>query len=428
MTQRYSKYKDSGIEWIGEIPEHWEVKRLNFISKVKSITNRTNEELLSVYLERGVIRFNEIEEKRTNVTSLDLTKYQLVEKGDLVLNNQQAWRGSVGVSNYIGIVSPAYIILELFGNFIPGFANLLFRDKAMVIHYLLNSKGVGTIQRNLYWPSLKDALIFLPPLPEQEAIAQFLDEKCARIDDAIRIKEKQIDLLKEYRQIAIHNAVTKGLNDQVKMKDSGIDWIGEIPEHWEVKKNFHISIINTGATPDRSIDAYWNGDILWIKTGEINYNLIIDTEEKISEKGLANSSTRLAKEGSIIMAMYGQGVTRGKVAIIGRPATYNQACCVIEYDKIVLPHYALFFYKSSYNFFRDAGNETSQMNLSSGYVGKLKISVPPLAEQAQIVARLETLTAKTDEAIHLKEQQIEQLKKYKNSLINEVVTGKIRVF
>lgn len=235
-VNRYDSYKDSGVEWLGEIPENWEVLPLFALTSLKSITNQIDKELLSVYLDLGVIKFSDVTAKRTNVTSLDLSKYQLVEPGDFVLNNQQAWRGSVGVSNYTGIVSPAYIVLELKEKINPNFANYLFRDSNMVSQYLINSKGVGTIQRNLYWPSLRRSSISLPPLKEQTAIAQFLDDKTSKIDQAIAIKEQQINLLKERKQILIHKAVTRGLNDRVALKDSGVEWIGEIPEHWEVKQ------------------------------------------------------------------------------------------------------------------------------------------------------------------------------------------------
>ena len=233
---KYAEYKDSGVEWLDKIPNHWQSKPLFTIGKVISEVNCQDKELLSVYLDRGVIKFSDVTEKRTNVTSEDLSKYQAVKIGNLVLNNQQAWRGSVGVSKYSGIVSPAYIVLSLSNEIDYDFANYLFRDCTMVSHYVICSKGVGTIQRNLYWPHLKRVNVCLPPLPEQTAIAAFLDRKTALIDQAIDIKQKQIELLKERRQILIHKAVTRGLNPNVKMKDSGVAWIGEVPIGWEVKK------------------------------------------------------------------------------------------------------------------------------------------------------------------------------------------------
>lgn len=200
--------KDSGVDWIGQIPAHWEIKPLLTEAKIKSKTNRPDLQLLSVYLNLGVVKFDDVEEKRTNATSLDLSKYQVVEPGDLVLNNQQAWRGSVGVSFETGIVSPAYIILGLSIRWDPGFANIYFRTGTSVANYLINSKGVGTIQRNLYWPQLKRSLVIIPPLEEQRSIVKHVNGECARIDSAIAIKEQQISALKEYKASLINAAVT----------------------------------------------------------------------------------------------------------------------------------------------------------------------------------------------------------------------------
>ena len=187
--------KDSGIDWIGQIPAHWEVKPLMTEAKLKSETNRPDLELLSVYLDRGVVRFSDVDEKRTNATSLDLTNYQHVLPGDFVLNNQQAWRGSVGVSEYEGIVSPAYITLSLSDRWDSGFANLLFRSAPVVSQYLVSSKGVGTIQRNLYWPKLKRTNIAIPPIEEQRAITQYVENEREKIDAGIGTKEDQIAAL-----------------------------------------------------------------------------------------------------------------------------------------------------------------------------------------------------------------------------------------
>ncbi|MEC8630992.1 MAG: restriction endonuclease subunit S [Pseudomonadota bacterium] len=203
-----AKMKSSGIDWIGQIPAHWDVSPLLTHAKVKSVTNCADWELLSVYLDKGVIRFSDVDEKRTNATSLDLSNYQAVEPGDLVLNNQQAWRGSVGVSSHRGIVSPAYIVLKLSEAFDSNFANYYFRAGTTVAHYLMNSKGVGTIQRNLYWPKLKRAPITIPPIDEQRSIVQHVDREVAKAETAIELKERQIEVLKEYKATLINAAVT----------------------------------------------------------------------------------------------------------------------------------------------------------------------------------------------------------------------------
>ena len=200
--------KASGVDWIGDIPAHWEVKPLISETELKFITNCANRELLSVYLDLGVIKFSEIDEKRTNATSLDLSGYQAVDPGDFVLNNQQAWRGSVGVSKYTGIISPAYIVLTLTKKFDIDYANHLLRCGVVVAHYLMASRGVGSIQRNLYWQHIKRVPIFIPPTREQQEIASQISRKCSELDLAINSQHEQIQKLQEYKATLINSAVT----------------------------------------------------------------------------------------------------------------------------------------------------------------------------------------------------------------------------
>ena len=212
-----AKMKDSGISWIGEIPEHWVQYRFATLFKEKSICNHVNEELLSVYLDRGVIRFSEDNNKRTNPTSKDLSKYQLVDIGDFVLNNQQAWRGSVGVSRYRGIISPAYFIFEMSSKLNPLYANYLLRSTSCVAYYYICSKGIGSIQRNLDWSSLKQKKLAIPSLDEQQDIVTYIEEKCEKIDKLASELQSEIDYLKEYKQRLIADCVTGQINVQNEM-------------------------------------------------------------------------------------------------------------------------------------------------------------------------------------------------------------------
>ncbi len=190
------------------LPKGWKVRRIGWLMSIKPSISAPHEELLSVFLHKGVIRFIEENEKRTNATSTDLSKYQLVQPGDFVMNNQQAWRGSVGVSRYRGIVSPAYFVMRLADCLQPDFANYLLRSRRVVSIFERCSRGVGTIQRNLIWDMLKIYRIAYPPLPEQEAIVERLDRETGKIDRAIEVKRRQIELLRERRQIVIDEVVT----------------------------------------------------------------------------------------------------------------------------------------------------------------------------------------------------------------------------
>lgn len=198
------------IECIGKkrIPNDWDVVPLCSIAKEKSICNCTDLELLSVYLDEGVVKFSSRSEKRTNTTSKDLSKYQRVDPGDFVLNNQQAWRGSVGVSDYTGIISPAYIVLSLDDVLIRKYANYLFRSAFMIDQFLVVSKGVGSIQRNIYWPSFKRSLVIIPPKSEQQEIVDYIDVRCKEINVMIDKVNLQIEHLKEYRTRLISDVVT----------------------------------------------------------------------------------------------------------------------------------------------------------------------------------------------------------------------------
>ena len=202
------RMKDSGISWIGKIPENWEKLPFCALFEQKSQCGHCDEELLSVYLDKGVIRFSDGGEKRANATSEDLSKYQLVEVGDFVLNNQQAWRGSVGVSFFRGIVSPAYVILKMSEKLERNFANYLLRDRSMVAMYCICSKGVGSIQRNLVWNKLKRMPVFVPPLSEQKEIVAYIEKKVASIDSQIATIDNQIANLNEYKQSLISDVVT----------------------------------------------------------------------------------------------------------------------------------------------------------------------------------------------------------------------------
>lgn len=428
---KYQKYKDSGVQWLGEIPESWFQEPFSSVFSLKSIINNKNEELLSVYLDKGVIRFSDVGEKRTNVTSEDLSKYQLVEEGDFVLNNQQAWRGSVGVSFYRGIVSPAYIVLAVKNNFDFRFLNYLLRNRSFVTHYLLCSKGVGTIQRNLYWPQLKRVYLIFPSLEEQTAIANFLDDKTVKIDQAIAIKEKEIALLKERRQILIQKAVTKGLDSNVKLKDSGVDWIGEIPEHWEVTSVKNLLKIPITDGPHTTPILYDDG-IPFISAEAIKDNKIDFSKMRgyISER---NHIEYCKKYKPMINDIYmiKSGATTGNIAMVETDIEFSiwSPLAVFRANQRLIPKF-LFFALQSIYFKRGVELKWSygtQQNIGMGVLANLPLTFTNINEQTQIVSYLEEIEEKIAKAISLKQQEIEKLKEYKTVLIDNVVTGKVRV-
>ncbi|REG85549.1 restriction endonuclease subunit S [Marinomonas pollencensis] len=431
LMPKYEAYKNSGVEWLGAIPVHWNSFPLCAKSKLKSISNNENEELLSVYLDKGVIKFDDVDAKRTNATSSDLTKYQLVEPGDFVLNNQQAWRGSVGVSDYRGIVSPAYLVLSLSEDIVPRFGNYLFRDGAMVANYLVSSKGVGTIQRNLYWPQLKRALVFLPPTEEQLLIACFLDKKTAQIDDAIAIKEQQISLLKERKQIIIQQAVTQGLDPNVPMKDSGVDWIGMIPAHWVLKKIKHVaSKIGSGVTPTGGGSTYLDDGIPLLRSQNIHFDRIDLTDvARISNKTHEGMSNSKVKKGDVLLNITGGSIGRCYYVDSSDEMNVNQHVCIVRPNKIIKTVFLNAVLASEIGqgqiwYFQQGGGREG---LNFQALKNFYIALPPEAQQVEIAEYIDELEKEFYSAIQIQLMQIEKLKEYKTSLINSAVTGKIKI-
>ena len=427
---KYEAYKDSGVEWIGAIPVHWNSFPLCAKSKLKSISNNENEELLSVYLDKGVIKFDDVDAKRTNTTSSDLTKYQLVDPGDFVLNNQQAWRGSVGVSDYRGIVSPAYLVLSLSEDIVPRFGNYLFRDGAMVANYLVSSKGVGTIQRNLYWPQLKRALVFLPPTEEQLLIACFLDKKTALIDEAISIKEQQISLLKERKQIIIQQAVTQGLDPNVPMKDSGVDWIGKIPAHWDVKRLKYLgkSIIGLTYSPNDLSDE--NGGTLVARSsnlyeGKFKYG----EKENVYVNCFIPEHLKLKKGDILICSRNGSRDLIGKCAFVSDADEGNSFGAFTTVFRSKHNEYLFCILNSDVFKMLSGTFLTSTINqLTVGNLNSIFVPFPPSKnERDGIITYINRLNGDVERAIEYQKIQIEKLKEYKTTLINSAVTGKIKI-
>lgn len=416
-------YRTTGIDWQQATPVHWDVKPLLAVATPISEANQPDLELLSVYLDQGVIRFSDVDEKRTNATSADLSNYQVVRPGNLVLNNQQAWRGSVGVSRNTGIVSPAYIVLDLRDNFDPIFADYYFRTNTTVAHFLVNSKGVGTIQRNLYWPALKRCPIVIPPLSEQRTIATFLDEKCAKVDQAVRIKEEEIELMRERRQILIQQAITRGLNHAAPMKDSGIDWIGQIPEHWEVENpkwlfNHRKERARRGEPQLAATQKY----------GVIPQSDFMDLEgRRVTQVFLDFDILKHVEAGDFVMSMRS---FQGGLEYSEYTGCVSSAYVALKPGpRIFAPFYKYLFKSARYI---EALQSTSNLvrdgqALRFDNFTMVILPVVPVEEQRAIAEYLDNALAKADQGIAIKEEQIVSLKEYKTSLINAAVTGKIKV-
>ena len=422
------KMKYSGVEWIGEIPEDWR------IVKVKQAFVRKNEKAqqenpVVLSLARSGVRVRDVSTNEGQVAE-SYYNYNPVSVGDLLLNPMDLYSGAnCSLSEVEGVISPAYVNLKNKEGYFSKFYDYYFKVQYWMMVLFAHGKGVSFDNRwTLNHETLMNFPIVSPDFKTQKHIADFLDDKCGKIDRYIEKQQQIIDKLKEYKQAVITEAVTKGLDPDVPMKDSGIEWIGMIPEHWDVPEIKYLVRIASGGTPDRNHPEYWNGNIPWIKTGELQNDIITNAEECITEEGLNNSSAQVFNINTILVAMYGQGKTRGMTALLKTPASTNQACAGLTVtNSNVQIEYLWQCLIGAYDAIRSEAAGSGQPNLSATLIGNFHIALPPIEEQGLIVEYIKDKTVEIKSTIHKAEKLLVKLTEYKKSLIYEAVTGKLEV-
>ena len=428
--RRYESYKDSGVEWLGEVPHCWDVKKVkNIFHLIVEPAAKNNQcELLSVYTDIGVKPRAELEERGNKASTTD--GYWIVKKGDIVVNKLLAWMGAIGLSEYDGVTSPAYDILRPHQQINGKFFHYLFRTPLCLSEFKKNSRGIMDMRLRLYFEELGNIYIPFPSYQEQQKIAQFLDDKTAKIDQAVDLAEKQIALLKEHKQILIQNAVTRGLNPDVPLKDSGVEWLGDVPAHWDIKRlKFMLSEkLKYGANESAESDDPEQPRYIRITDIDEQGNLKDDTFKSLE---FEKAKDYLLNVNDILLARSG---TVGK-SYLYKENLKNFACYAgylirvrLEQKKFNAEFVNYYFQSIGYwNWIKSVNIQATIQNVSAEKYNDFLLSVPNLQEQATIVDYLDQKTAKIDQAIALKTAHIEKLKEYKSVLINDVVTGKVRV-
>ena len=438
--KRYDSYKDSGVEWIGEVPSHWDTIPLKYSSQggKKSFIDGD-------WIESNVITTDGIRYLTTGNVGVINYKEQgtgfISEKTFHDLNCTEVFPGDILISRLNLPIGRACIVPDLGYRIVVAVDNVIYRPNKTFLNkyyaiYQMNCKPYsenasfiarGSTMQRISRSMLGSIHLLLPPIGEQEKIASYLNSKCGEIDKVISTQENRIALLLELKQSIITHAVTKGLNPNVKMKDSGIEWIGEVPEHWEVyKTSLAFNKIGSGTTPKSSEKSYYDDDgYYWLQTGDLNDGNIIDTSKKITKKAVVECKMKFYPKGSIVIAMY--GATIGKLGLLHINTSTNQACCVLCPSKKIYNTFAFYIYKSAKQEMLIDAMGGGQPNISQDIIRLLRIPVPPLAEQQEIASYLDKRCASIDASISKAQREIELLQEYKQSLITEVVTGKRKV-
>jgi len=412
--------RPSDDPWLGEIPKHWSQKQLWSMSSPRVERNPGNLPLLSVFLDRGVIPYGE-GGGQVHAPSLDLSNYQVVHPGDFVLNNQQAWRGSVGVSRHHGIISPAYIVLRLNGELLPTFANYLFRCPRLVDQFVAASKGVGDIQRQVFWPFLRRVTVPIPSTTEQEAIVRFLDHANRRIDQFIRSKKKLIALLNEQKQAIIQQAVTRGLDPNVTFKESGVPWVSEMPAHWQL-------------TPNR---AYLRVRKVLVGARHLEYQLLSLTKRGVIIRDLSENKGKFSSDmgtsqevraGDLVFCLFDVPETPRTVGLSSHNGMITGAYTVLECRDPAIARFLEAFYiamddsKLLSPLYSGLRNTIPKDRLLGA-----KTPIPPAGERERILSFIAKETRAIQAGIDRTSAEIGLVQEYRARLISDVVTGQLDV-
>lgn len=437
MENRYDKYKDSGIAWIGEIPEHWEVRKGKNIFKKEERPVRDFDEIVTCFRNGEVtLRSNRRIDGFTN--AVKEIGYQGVRKGDLVIHNMDAFAGAIGVSDSDGKSTPVYSICTPRNDTEANtyYYAYLLRSYALggVIQSL--AKGIRERSTDFRYKEFGELFYQQPPLAEQQAIADYLDRRCSEIDDLIALQEEMITKLQSYKQSVITEAVTRGLDKNVPLKDSGIDWIGKIPEHWKVKRLKGIYSFGKGLNITKA-DLIDNG-IPVISYGQLHSKLNTGTCIKdcliryVPEIFFENNSASLVKKGDVIFADTSEDLEGcGNCIYIDRDMLLYAGYHTIIAKNISSYHnkyFSYLFQTDCWRFqIRRMVNGVKLFSIPQRLLASTNIITPSIQEQQAIADYLDQQCSEIDELIALKQQKIEKLKEYKKSLIFECVTGKRKV-
>ena len=434
----YPRYRESGGDWIGKVPEHWEVKRLKHIADVhlsnvdKHMVEGQKVVRLCNYLD---VYNNRLITSKIDFMSATASDQQIerlsLQKDDVIITKDSEDPSDIGI--------PALVEEDIFG-LVCGYHLAILRPTAAMgnyLHYLLQStfvrsafevEATGMTRYALGKYSIENLTFALPHQSEQTSIASFLDQETSRIDILISEKERLISLLQEYRQALISHAVTKGLNPNVKMKDSGVEWLGKVPEQWNKGRLRWLSRIYSGGTPDKTNQDYWTtGTIPWLNSGAVNQCTITEPSDFISQEAYENSSTKWINPGSLVIALAGQGKTKGMVAQLAIEATCNQSMAAIVPENKITPRFLFWWLTSNYQNIRNLAGGDLRDGLNLELIGDIQCPLPESKEQTIIASFLDREAARIDTLISGARTFIDLLKEYRSSLITAAVIGKIDV-
>lgn len=432
LMPKYEAYKDSQVQWIGDIPANWHLEKAKWLFYKADRKPLVDDDIVTCFRDGQVtLRKNRRTEGFTN--ALKEHGYQRICKGDLVIHAMDAFAGAIGVSDSDGKSTPVYAacVPRKKGKVNSYYYAYYMRDLALSGFIVSLAKGIRERSTDFRFNDFAELLLPFPDYEEQTLIANFLDKKTAQIDDAIAIKEQQISLLKERKQIIIQQAVTQGLDPNVPMKDSGVDWIGKVPAHWVLKKIKHVtSKIGSGVTPTGGGSTYLDDGIPLLRSQNIHFDRIDLTDvARISNKTHEGMSNSKVKKGDVLLNITGGSIGRCYYVDSSDEMNVNQHVCIVRPNKTIKTVFLNAVLASEIGqgqiwYFQQGGGREG---LNFQALKNFYIALPPEAQQLEIAEYIDELEKEFYSAIQIQLMQIEKLKEYKTTLINSAVTGKVKV-
>lgn len=422
----YDRYKPSKTPWMGEVPEHWKLEKAKWHFTLRNERGNENPVLLAATQKNGMYPQDKVEGVVKVAEGTDMQQFRTVHKNDFVIS-LRSFQGGFERSDYEGVCSPAYQVFYSDEAWNDDYLRYLFKNELFID--AMNALTVGIREgRNIKYEDFANSILAIPPIKEQEGIAAYLDKKVGYIDFIISEAKASIEEYKFWKASIIYETVTKGMNPDVEMKDSGIKWIGKMPVDWKrTKLENCFRVIGSGTTPTSNDNLYYDGTINWLQSGDINGGIVTSTKRHISDIAYNKfSALKIYEAPFIAVAMYGASIAN--TSIVEIPACTNQACCVLcSAGDFVDMRYIFFAILGAKEELLLSARGGTQPNINQDILKKLRIPIPPKTEQKRIALFLASYCKKIDMLIEEKESLITDLEAYKKSLIFEVVTGKRRV-
>lgn len=422
----YPTYQESGLPWAPKVPQGWNVLRNGRLFAHRVQTGFPDLPILEVSLRTGV-RVRDMENLKRKQVMSQKEKYKRAAKGDIAYNMMRMWQGALGPAPVDGLVSPAYVVVKPFEEANSAYYSYLFRTDAYMREVNKFSRGIVADRNRLYWDEFKQMPSLVPPRPEQDQIVAYLRAQDAHIARFIKTKRDLIKLLTEQKLRIIDHAITRGLDASVALKPSGIEWLGEMPEHWKaLKLKFATKRIVGGSTPKSDEASYWDGGIVWVTPRDISKTDSLHTSLRtISAAGLQSCASTLVPPGSIVIT---SRAPVGNVAIARVELCTNQGCkAVVPAPDIAISDFLFLLLLRMKERLQVLANGTTFAEIGTWVLANEFIPVPPVSEQQAICRWITEECQPLDDAIARTEEEIKLIREYRDRQIADVVTGQVDV-